>query len=359
MSNEIFTVEFHPETEHFSLRSFVASNQAHFDPFCGRGTTNFSARLVGLGTVGIDCSPIAIAMTEAKLAPVGSPSDVVAEARRILSKKLDCDVPRGRFWKSAYRSSVLADICRIRSALLSNCRSPARKALRAIMLGALHGPLQKDGTSSYFSNQAPRTYAPKPNYAVSFWRRTGFHAPDVEVLGIIGARALRYYAVKLPTIPFIVRRGDSRNFGFVKNACADHRPRLIVTSPPYYGLKTYIPDQWLRNWFLGGPEEVDYRYGIQLSHRSVSAFVDDLCTVWKNVAAVCHKDARLIFRFGAINDRCVDPREIMKASLRNAPWELVTIVNAGTARGGKRQADSFNYEPTKPIAEYDAWAARV
>jgi hypothetical protein len=93
--------------------------------------------------------------------------------------------------------------------------------------------------------------------------------------------------------------------------------------------------------------------------RRVSAFVDDLCTVWKNVAAVCHKDARLIVRFGAINDRLVDPLEIMKASLKNTPWELVTVVNAGTARGGKRQADSFGYEPTRPIAEYDAWAVRV
>jgi hypothetical protein len=31
------------------------------DPFCGRGTTNFAARLVGLSSVGIDSSPIAVA----------------------------------------------------------------------------------------------------------------------------------------------------------------------------------------------------------------------------------------------------------------------------------------------------------
>ena len=39
----------------------------------------------------------------------------------------------------------------------------------------------------------------------------------------------------------------------------------VVTSPPYYGMRTYLQDQWLRNWFLGGSSFVDYssREGIR------------------------------------------------------------------------------------------------
>lgn len=37
------------------------------DPFCGRGTTNFAARLLGMNTVGFDTSPIAVAIASAKL----------------------------------------------------------------------------------------------------------------------------------------------------------------------------------------------------------------------------------------------------------------------------------------------------
>jgi hypothetical protein len=114
----------------------------------------------------------------------------------------------------------------------------------------------------------------------------------------------------------------------------------------------------LRNWFLGGSEEVDYNYGVQLSHRSVSAFVDDLRTVWSNVARVSQRGAQLIFRFGAINDRMLEPREIIKSSLQDTPWRLSTIVNAGTARHGKRQADNFVPQPKKPLVEFDAWAVR-
>src|SRR5215469_1389660 len=37
------------------------------DPFCGRGTTIFAARLNGHRAYGIDCSPIATAIARAKL----------------------------------------------------------------------------------------------------------------------------------------------------------------------------------------------------------------------------------------------------------------------------------------------------
>ena len=37
------------------------------DPFCGRGTTLFAARKLGLPTVGIDSNAVATAITQAKL----------------------------------------------------------------------------------------------------------------------------------------------------------------------------------------------------------------------------------------------------------------------------------------------------
>jgi hypothetical protein len=124
----------------------------------------------------------------------------------------------------------------------------------------------------------------------------------------------------------------------------------------------------LRNWFLGGLDKVDYSYGVQLSHQGVSRFVDDLRAVWRNVAAVSHDEGQMIFRFGAINDRLIDPREIIsghgprtavKASLQDTPWRLTTIVNAGTARRGKRQADNFVLQPRSPLVEFDAWAVKA
>jgi DNA methylase len=330
-----------------------------FDPFCGRGTTNFAARLLGIPTFGIDSSPIAVAATSAKLVNSITPAEILAEAKSILKRRAQVDYPRGAFWHMAYRPLVLADLCKLRNDLLRNCRSDVRKALRGIVLGALHGPLKKDGSSSYFSNQSPRTFAPKPGYAVRFWRQKGFRAPDVSVLQVISERAERYYG-RLPSkVRHRVRYGDARSRSFVRTVCGDERPTLILTSPAYYGLRTYVADQWLRNWFLGGPAHVDYSHGIQLTHRSLELFIADLKKVWQNVADVSDDRARLVFRFGAINDRLLDPRDVIHQSLQDTPWRLRTIVDAGTARLGKRQSDTFVRCPETPIVEFDAWACRT
>ena len=41
-----------------------------------------------------------------------------------------------------------------------------------------------------------------------------------------------------------------------------------------------------RQWFLGGPAQVSYDVGPQLSHRSRDAFIMDLRAVWRNVRCV-------------------------------------------------------------------------
>jgi hypothetical protein len=338
------------------IRRVAARRELVFDPFCGRGTTNFAARLLGVPSFGMDSSRIAVAATAAKLVNV-TPADIVTEAKSILGRRFHVECPSGTFWRLAYRPIVLNELCKLRQELLSNCRSDVRKALRGIVLGALHGPLKKDGDSSYFSNQSPRTFAPKPKYAVRFWREKGFRAPNVSVLNVINERAQWYYD-RLPfKVSHRVRCGDTRSRSFVRTVCGDKKPTLILTSPPYYGLRTYVPDQWLRNWFLGGPAHVDYSYGVQLNHRSLDLFIADLRKVWRNVADVSDSRARLIFRFGAINDRRLDPRDVISRSLQNTPWRLSTIVDAGTARLGKRQSDTFVRSSEAPIVEFDAWAS--
>lgn len=331
-----------------------------FDPFCGRGTTNFAARLLGLPTVGIDVSPVAVALTEAKLAaPIGGPSEIVEEARRILRRPPSFDVPQGEFWSLAYRPRILESLCVLRAALLNDCSSASRKALRGIVLGTLHGPLRKGGGSSYFSNQSPRTFSPKPRYAVAFWSDRGLVPPEVCVEKLILERAVRYYAEAPRSVANRIGQGDSRDVRVIRSACGRWRPRWIVTSPPFYGLRTYVPDQWIRAWFLGGPPHVDYSYGGQVSHRSLEAFVSDLEKTWQNVASVAADDAKLIVRFGAINDRRVDPREILKESLKKTPWRLSTIVPAGAASSGRRQSRTFSGAQKRAIGEIDAWAVRA
>lgn len=323
------------------------------DPFCGRGTTNVAARARGLSSVGIDSHPLAIALTKAKLVTT-SPKAIVNALDRILSK-IDSvtEVPTGEFWELAFEESTLSVISKIRSALRRDCRSSARVALRAILLGALHGPVMKR-VPSYLSNQCPRTYAPKPRYAVTFWLNHNLQPPKVNVRDLVVRRACRYYAETLPHVHSRVLLGDSREESMFQKLDG-HLFDWIITSPPYYGLRTYRPDQWLRLWFLGGPDFVDYSQHGQMTHESPESFAKQLGTVWQNCSSVSRVGARMVVRFGQISDRRADSFGILRQSFSGTNWRIQTRCDAGSASMGKRQADQFGIDSTAQ-REFDLWA---
>jgi DNA methylase len=334
------------------LKRHAKHGEVVLDPFAGRGTTLYAGRLQGLNAFGIDSNPVAVAISEAKLANT-TPGQITASARRILdSVQQPKEVPTGSFWHLAFDEKVLGKLCRLREGLMANCQSDARKALRAIILGALHGPRAKQ-EQSYFSNQCPRTYAPKPRYAAKFWRKRKLDPPQVDVVEIIRRRAERFYGAEKSVATGQVITGDSQEvgvFGFIEDKAS-----WILTSPPYYGMRTYIPDQWLRRWFIGGPSEVDYSKEGQLSHSSPAEFRAGLRKVWTNCATAAKPRCRLIIRFGAINGRRIDALELVKDSLRETPWKALTSRRAGNASKGKRQAIHFVPAETA-IEEYDVWA---
>jgi len=339
------------------LKKYATKDQWVLDPFCGRGTTNYASRVLGISSIGIDASPVAVALSEAKLANT-TPKLIVRTAQNILDEiTIPKEKPTGEFWEKIYDRRVLNMICRLREGLRKNCESDSRIALRAIILGALHGPINKT-FFSYFSNQCPRTYAPKPKYAVRFWKKNKLEAPFTNVLEIIKNRAIRYYEDGLSKGNGKIIKGDSRSeklFSRLDNC----KINWVITSPPYYGMHTYIPDQWLRLWFLGGPGTVTYSDSKQLVHESQQSFGDQLRNVWCNSAKVCSRNAQLVFRFGSINSRKSDPVAIIKNSLRDSEWRIKTIKNAGTASLGKRQALHFFVDPKEALSEYDVWASLI
>lgn len=319
------------------------------DPFCGRGTSSFAARLLGWPTLGVDSSPIAVAIAQAKLAST-SAERVVSTARRLLATAPEVeDIPEGPFWTWAYHPTTLGTLCKLRGALNRSCRSESRIVLRAILLGALHGPLTKK-TPSHLSNQSPRTFAPKPAYAIRYWRQRKLRPPRVDVLQVIQVRAQRFLRNIPARVVGGIRLADSR----AEDCLLDVPVGLVVTSPPYYGMRTYVPDQWLRAWFLGGSSEVQYQASEQdVRHGSPSEFVSDLRQVWKQLAERAVSGASMVVRFGGINDRKADHVELMKASLADSGWRLQTVVSAGDADNGRRQALQFLRDRATPKAEFD------
>jgi hypothetical protein len=342
----------------FPFEALAAAEEGEWvlDPFCGRGTTILAARLRGLPSVGMDSNPVAGAIAASKLVRVRA-SEVTTLARTILENTSLGPVPatpQGEFWDKCYAPKTLRDICRIRNYLLAKCSTRVEVALRGVMLGILHGPRNK-GKPTYLSNQMPRTYSTKPGPAVRYWRKKKLEPVEIDVLDAIDRRVrFSFEQVPPPTLGKIVT-ADSRTFDFTR---LSPRYSWVITSPPYYGMRTYFPDHWLRNWFVGGPSDVDYSAEHQLSHHSEAEFVTDLATVWKKTAEVCLPGAKFLCRFGALPSCEKESRELFKRSLAQADcgWKVTTIRDAGTSHHGRRQCDQFGTGKNKPIAEIDVYS---
>ena len=189
-----------------------------------------------------------------------------------------------------------------------------------------------------------------------FWESRGLTPPRVDIRRLVLRRATRYFDLELKNSIGKVWLGDARSSKTFSRVQED--VHWFITSPPYYGMRTYMPDQWLRLWFLGGEDQVDYSQNGQLQHSSPEIFAADLHRVWVNCFGRASPRARLVIRFGGINDRRADSLEILRNSLRHSGWRIQTRSAAGTARNGRRQADSFSRSKTKPRDEFDVWAIK-
>jgi hypothetical protein len=222
---------------------------------------------------------------------------------------------------------------------LARRRTPTAVLLRALMLGVLHGPRNK-GLPSYVSNQMPRTYASKPAYAVRYWKQRDLRPVRIDVLDLIERRA-KYLLDETPA-PSTgkVHLGDS----IETLQQLSQRFDLVVTSPPYYGMRTYVADQWLRAWFLGGPPEVPYGTHGQIARQpSQEAFTAALAGVWAAVAKRCRPGSRMAIRFGALPSARTDPEQMLLASIdaADAGWLVAEVRSAGTPGKKSRQAVQF------------------
>ncbi len=343
------------------LHKYKKAKPVILDPFCGRGTTLFAARKFGLTAWGIDSSPVAVAIAQAKLATSDTESTIQL-ARELIAKTEPVDIPDSDFFREAFHPETLREICALREGLLAFTEdNDASVLLRAASLGCLHGPLAKDTQQSgYFSNQMPRTYASKPDYAVHFWRKNGLQAPWIEVINVLRRKLVRLADSQCKTDNSFsqVLRGDSQLPDSFDQIEAD--PSIVITSPPYYGMRTYVQDQWLRNWFLGGPSQIDYGSGIQLDHGGKATFAHSLGKVWENIGRSSADDLRMYVRFGIIPSAKVNAKEIFRNSLEASgiKWRLVSVRKAHSAHAGKRQADQMKATSTAAI-EFDFHVQRI
>src|SRR5689334_18642800 len=89
------------------LKKHIGDSTIVFDPFCGRGTTIYAARNLGIQAWGFDTSPIAVAIAKAKLASAEL-QEVIELAKKFIAVEPK-HIPQTNFFRYAYSSATLRE----------------------------------------------------------------------------------------------------------------------------------------------------------------------------------------------------------------------------------------------------------
>ena len=263
------------------IEQYTVSGDTVLDPFAGRGTAVFSAAALGRQGLGIEISPVGWVYAKAKLYP--APLERVEKRLQEIADQSSsyaeqaCSLPK--FFKMCFSPAVRRFLLAARAELdWRGCTCD--RTLMALLLVYLHG---KQGQA--LSNQMRQTKAMSPPYAVKWWAENGTKAPTVDAVEFMQQRIRWRYAKG------VVTAGKSQVFlgnsitrlALLQRRLSEQnvpRARLLLTSPPYYGVTNYHYDQWLRLWLLGsGPDA----YIARGPHRGRFTNQGEYCRLLQNV----------------------------------------------------------------------------
>jgi hypothetical protein len=302
--------------------------------------------LLGRKAVATDINPVAYCISAAK-ADVPALSDVMRQITLLRNRYVNAgerSYERERsllppFFRRAFYHSTLSELLFLRSAL--NWReSRVHRFIAALVLGSLHGEMDK--SSSYFSNQMPRTISTKPDYSVEYWDEHGLWPKKRDVFDLLRKRAkFRLREEDVPGLPGEVALGDAR-------ASADLFPgsrrkvKLVLTSPPYLNVTNYEEDQWLRLWFLGNEPCPTYNtISKDDRHLDPVKYWGFLREVWQGIEPLLSKGATLVCRIGAKDLKRDEVTDGLTESLREVFSRLRRKRPPVVSRIRNRQTEYF------------------
>jgi hypothetical protein len=256
----------HPTIARGGVAAFSAAGDLVVDPFCGSGTVLVEAMAAGRGAVGVDASPLGVAIARARTTLLGGAGRdrLVAEATAIAEEAGDRARKRRRpelpAWSkgelSRFHAHVLFELLGLRELVLATPDDDVGHALR-LCLSSLLVKFMKAGPEAPRDGETKRIARGVPS------RMLADRARELAQ----GLAALEARTPKGTPPPRIVL-GDARDLGAVKTGEA----ALVLSSPPYAGTYDYAALHDVRFTWLGLPR-ARFR-DAQLGAREGAAGVD-------------------------------------------------------------------------------------
>ena len=324
------------------LLAYSRRGDTVFDPFCGRGTTIFESLLNGRPAAGTDTNPVAACVAGAKADPPTLPA--VLTRMKSLRRQFEDDfnkpdVQLDPFFYACFHPRTLSEVHFLRSSLRWKT-SRVDRFITAVTLGCLHGESHK--SPNCLSNRMPRTISTKPEYSLRWWAARNCIAPERDAFSVIEAMCeFRLSESNLP-IRGAVKLRDARK---AANAFPrlHGKVKLVITSPPYLDTTDYREDQWLRLWFLGGPQHPTRSRTSDDRHRSDAKYWRFLTDAWEGCAPLMNSRTVVVVRIGGTHFSKEELSAALKTSLKSGlrGFRVAPIHRGQTTEIKNRQTDAF------------------
>jgi len=245
--------------EEFISRLGLSSKDYVFDPFCGVGTTLFTASRKGITSIGTDRLPIGVFVAQTLPLFYGlKPGTISSEFERLRTKlhrispaSVADDVA---IMKVAFASDTLLDLRKWKTAI-DELKSPTRDILLLLFLSIIESCsyTSKDGQ---FLRLMKEKQPLSPEEALR--RKVDEAERDVQVVKELGLNKV--------AAPYTVQLGDTRDLSDIE---FDRQPTALLTSPPYANRYDYTRSYSLElcfNFVQNFEELKALRFGILRSH---------------------------------------------------------------------------------------------
>ncbi len=240
----------------YFIQKYSQKGELVLDPFCSTGATLLEAALLGRVAYGADLDPMAARISNAKLHPCDITEVTLSVQQLNLSRPVNLDGFKEAF-SAFYSVETFRELVNLRAAIQREPHSPVAAYVEALTLSLLHGH-----SASYFSTYSYPQIALSPAEQNDLNIKRG-QFPDYRA---ITPRLLRRAAIvssdgvpvalRLKPSPHKVSVADARNLSHVETSSVS----LTVTSVPYPGMRDLRPEQWLKFWFAGIPQQEAGQY---------------------------------------------------------------------------------------------------
>ena len=293
------------------IQDYTDEGDSIYDPFSGRGTTLLEARLLNRKAYASDLNPLSYVITKSKTHSLNKNkifSRIEQFEKEYRAAEISVNPNDYDYMKTYFSDSVYKQLCFFKESLGKNWKSLNNMDtfILACLLGILHGPSRKDGTSLFLSISMSNTNSMSKNYVDNYVKKHSLTFPKNEnIFEKLKEKVKKsfsdfkfYLNKKYPIgkIKVCNALDCHKNFGRTKFDC-------IITSPPYLNIFNYTRENWIRLWLLGfNKQNLNNEIKLDDNH-SYEEYKTFIINFMDSAYKALKKDGKLIMIVGDVENK--------------------------------------------------------